>query len=156
MRAKLSTLWIFATLNYLYCDVVTLMDQDKLQGFLAGRVGGVEVTQGFLFAAGILVEIPMAMIVLARMLPRRVNRWANVVAGGVMTAVQAGTLFAGMPAPYYVFFSLVEIGATAAIVWLAWRWSRPLEGVETVPDLEQREPELAWAQVSHHQLDEGS
>ena len=156
MRAKLSTLWIFATLNYLYCDVVTLMDQDKLQGFLAGRVGGVEVTQGFLFAAGILVEIPMAMIVLERMLPRRVNRWANVVAGGVMTAVQAGTLFAGMPAPYYVFFSLVEIGATAAIVWLAWRWSRPLEGVETVPDLEQREPERAWAHVSHHQLDEGS
>ena len=94
--------------------------------------------------------------VFARMLPRRVNRWANVAAGGVMTAVQAGTLFAGMPAPYYVFFSLVEIGTTAAIVWLAWRWSRPLEGVETVPDLEEREPQLAWAQVSHHQLDEGS
>lgn len=25
-RAKLSTLWVFATLNYLYCDVLALMD----------------------------------------------------------------------------------------------------------------------------------
>jgi uncharacterized protein DUF6326 len=24
MKIRLSTLWIFATLNYLYCDVVTL------------------------------------------------------------------------------------------------------------------------------------
>ena len=38
MKGKLSTLWLFATLNYLYCDVVTLMDPHLLKAFLAGNV----------------------------------------------------------------------------------------------------------------------
>jgi len=122
MRARLSTLWIFATLNYLYCDVVTLMDPNLLKGFLTGNVGGMEVSQVFLLAAGALVEIPIAMVLLSRILDDRSSRWANVVAGAVMTAVQLSSLFARTPAPYYVFFSAFEIGATAAIVWLAWRW----------------------------------
>ncbi len=68
------------------------------------------------------MEIPIAMVLLSRILDERSNRWANVVAGSVMTAVQLASLFAYTPAPYYVFFSAFEIGATAAIVWLAWRW----------------------------------
>jgi hypothetical protein len=122
MKARLSTLWIFATLNYLYCDVVTLMDPKLLRGFLAGNVGGMDVSQVFLLAAGALVEIPIAMVLLSRILDDRSNRWANLVAGAVMTAVQLTSLFARTPAPYYVFFSAFEIGATASIVWLAWRW----------------------------------
>src|SRR4051812_33154535 len=36
MPTKLSTLWIFVTLNYLYCDVTGLMDPDVLKQYLAG------------------------------------------------------------------------------------------------------------------------
>jgi hypothetical protein len=39
-----------------------------------------------------------------------------------MTLVQVATLFIGTPTLYYLFCSVVEIGATASIVWLAWRW----------------------------------
>ena len=122
MRRTLSILWIFATLNYLYCDVVSLMDSNQLKAYVAGNVGGVAITPGFLLAAGILVEIPIAMAVLSRLLEPRANRWANVVAGGLMTVVQLATLLVKVPALYYVFFSVVEIGATASIAWLAWRW----------------------------------
>jgi hypothetical protein len=91
---------------------------------VAGNIGGMTVSQGFLLAAGVLVEIPMAMVLLSAVLGFRANRWANIVAGAVMTVVQVATLFAKTPAPYYVFFSVIEIGCTAAVVWLAWRWSR--------------------------------
>jgi len=120
VRSKLSTMWVFATLNYLYCDVVTLMDPNLLRGFVVGRVGGVEVTPGFLLGAGMLVEIPMAMVLFSRLLGRRTNRIANVAAGAVMTIIQAGTLIVRIPAPYYAFFSAVEIATTAVIVWYAW------------------------------------
>lgn len=123
MKAKLSTLWIFATLNYLYADVVSLMDHDLLRGYVAGKVNGIEVSQGFLLGAGILVEIPISMVLLSRVLGFRPNRWANIIAGAVMTVVQAASLFVKVPAPYYAFFSVIEIVATGAIVWLAWRWS---------------------------------
>jgi hypothetical protein len=121
LRPKLSTLWIFATLNYLYCDVVTLMDPALLKQFLAGNVGSVSISQGFLLGAAILVEIPMAMVLLSRILGARPNRITNIVAGIVMTAVQALSLVVKAPALYYIFFSVIEITCTSAIVWYAWK-----------------------------------
>ena len=122
LRSKLSTLWIVATLNYLYCDVVTLMDPSLLKQFLAGQIGSVQISQGFLLGAGVLVEIPMVMVLLSRVLGDRPNRIANIVAATVMTAVQALSLVAKAPAPYYIFFSVIEIALTSAIVWYAWKW----------------------------------
>src|SRR5579864_290701 len=107
MKVKLSTLWVFATLNYLYCDVVTLMDPVKH--------GSIQLTQGFLLCASVLVEIPIAMVLLSRILTYRAGRWANIVAGTLMTAVQLLTLFVATPTMYYAFFSAVEIGCTALI-----------------------------------------
>jgi uncharacterized membrane protein len=83
-----------------------------------------DVSQGFLLAAGALVEIPISMVLLSRILSGPANRWANIVAAGVMTVVQVGSLLAKTPAPYYVFFSAIEIAATCVIVWYAWRWTR--------------------------------
>jgi hypothetical protein len=81
MKSKLSVLWIFVTLNYLYCDVAGLMDRSLLSQYLAGRVNGLDVSQGFLLASGILVEIPIAMVLLSTVLNYRANRVANIVAG---------------------------------------------------------------------------
>jgi hypothetical protein len=121
----LSILWLFATVNYIYCDVVALMDHDYLRQVLTGSVGGVDMTPGFLLASSVLVEIPMAMILLSWVLRPGSNRIANVVAGSLMTVVQLGTLFVGNgPTPSYVFFSAIEIGTTAAIVWYAWTWPK--------------------------------
>jgi hypothetical protein len=127
MQSRLSTLWIFAVLNYLYCDVLTLMDPVLLKQFVAGYAGGFAITPGFLVGAAVLMEIPIGMILLSRVLrSHRANRWANIGAGAVMTVVQVASLFAGTgPAPYYVFFSIIEILCTALIVWYAWRWVSP-------------------------------
>ena len=124
---KLSTLWLFAVLNYLYCDVVSLMDSGLLKQYLAGTVNGMEMSRAFLLGASVLMEIPIAMVLLSRVLGYRPNRWANIVAGAIMTAVQSATLAIGSPAPYYLFSSAVEIAATAFIVWSAWKWRPPVE-----------------------------
>ncbi len=145
MKSKLSTLWIFATLNYLYCDVVTLMDHNLLRQFLAGNVGGADISQGFLLAAGVLVEIPMAMVLLSRVLGYRANRWANALAGATMTVVQLGTLATKTPALYYVFFSAIEISCTAVIVWLAWRWRE--ETASLTSDAERIHLRDVWRSV---------
>jgi hypothetical protein len=122
MRARLSTLWIFVMFNYLYCDVLGLMDPESLRGFLDGNVGGIDITQGFLLSASILMEIPMAMVLLSRVLKYRANRWANIGAGTLMTVVQFSTLvFGSSPTPFYLFFSVIEIACTSVIVWYAWK-----------------------------------
>ena len=139
VKSKLSTLWIFVALNYLYCDVVSLMDPELLPQYLRGNVNGLEFTPWFLLGAGVLVEIFIAMVLLSRVLPYRANRWANIAAGTLMTTVQSATLFVGVPAPYYVLFSVIEIATTVVIVWLAWTWREPVGQVEL------NEPELSAA-----------
>jgi hypothetical protein len=123
IRTRLSTLWIFAVLNYLYCDVMSLMDPAFLRQYMTGNVGGAHITQGFLLGAAILMEISMSMVLLSRILNFHANRWANIIAGAITTVVQFSTLFFGSAPPiYYVFFSIIEIACTAFIIWYAWKW----------------------------------
>jgi hypothetical protein len=125
-KVILSTLWIFAMLNYLYCDILALMDPDLLNQFITGNVGGIHMTQAFLLQAAILMEIPTAMVLMSKVLKYGANRWANMIAGTIMTVVQFSTLFIGSsPALYYIFFSIIEIACTSLIVWYAWKWPNP-------------------------------
>jgi uncharacterized membrane protein len=121
-KVKLSTLWITASLSYLYCDVIGLMDPEMLEQYLAGNVNGLALTPGFLFGAAVLISIPILMVLLSRVLDYRASRWANIAAATFMTAVQTLTLFIGWPTPYYLYLSAIEIACTVLIVGYAWRW----------------------------------
>lgn len=123
MGSRFSVIWIFVVLNYLYCDVVSLMDPVLLNQYITGIVGGMQITPGFLLAAAVLMEISISMVLLSRILDYRANRCANIIAGTITTLIQAATLFAGTPASYYLFFSVIEISSTAYIVWYAWKWT---------------------------------
>ena len=121
-KTLLTTLWIFVTLNYLYCDVMGLMDAKVLNEILTGTVNGMNMNESFLLGAAILMEIPMGMVLLSRILKYKANRLANIIAGGIMTLVQIASLFLGSPTKYYIFCSVIEISTTAFIVWYAWKW----------------------------------
>ncbi|MFD9466723.1 DUF6326 family protein [Streptomyces sp. NPDC060027] len=136
--ARLSALWIFVMFNYLYCDVVGLMDSGLLRQYMTGRVNGVDLSQGSLLGASVLMELPIAMILVSWLAHHRVNRWANVAAGSIMTLVQSATLFSGTPTAYYLFFSIIEIACAALIVRYAWMW-RPTQ-TAAVPGVSQQDP----------------
>jgi hypothetical protein len=121
-KVVFSALWVFATLNYLYCDVMGLMDSNLLKQYLSGKVNGMNMNEGFLLGAAILMEIPIAMVLVSNILNYKANRLANIIAGIVMTVVQSATLFAGTPAKYYLFCSIIEISTTAFIFWYALKW----------------------------------
>ena len=130
MKVKLSTLWIFAMFNYIYADVLTLMNPAVLQEMMTGTVGGLEMTQEFLLGGAILMETAIVMVVLSRVLKYRVNRLANIISGVIHTAAVFLSLFVGTPAMYYTFFATIEIACTLLIVWYAWKWVNP----EVYPD----------------------
>lgn len=121
MKAKLSLLWLVAMLTYTYGDVVTLMDPVKR--------GSMQLTPGFLLAASVFMTIPIAMVLLSRLLAQRANRIANIIAGTIMSVALVLTLFVAVPAMYYVFFTVIEVACTALVVWFASKWSR----IEEVP-----------------------
>jgi len=126
-KVVLSTLWIFVTLNYLYCDLMGLMDSGLLKQYVTGKVNGMEINENFLFAAALLMEIPIIMVLLSRILNYQANRWANLIAAAIKTIVMIITLFVGQPTHYYLFFASVEIATTLFIIWYAWTWTRPCD-----------------------------
>lgn len=127
LRIALPALWIFMVLNYLYCDVVSLFDPITVRGVVAGQgaAGSFQITPEFLLASGVLMEIPIAMTMLSRVLRHRPARWANIGAAAFMAVVQIGSLGVGAPAAYYWFFSVIEVSTLVVIAWLAWVWVDP-------------------------------
>jgi hypothetical protein len=117
VNVRLSMLWVFLLFNYLYADVMALFDPGIPKDTM---------TMPALLSASIVMEIPIAMVLLSRMLAYRPNRWVNVTAGVFMALVAASTLvFVGPPTPYYVFFGTVEIACLLVVVRTAWRWTAP-------------------------------
>src|SRR5258708_1170726 len=126
-KERLSLLWIFALLNYLYADVVALFA-------IVGSRNADDVphlTRWALLGSAVLMEIPIAMILACRLLPFRANRLANIIAGGMVTLVNGFLTFVpplagwGRPPAFaeYLFFATIETVCTSVIIWQAWTWS---------------------------------
>lgn len=122
-RNRYSTLWAFASLNYLYADLVGLMDKNILKQYQNGVVDGTQITPGFLSVAAGLMQIPLVNVFLPQVIKNEQTlKWVQIASGIAMSLVQSGTLFMGKPAPYYILFSAIEIGTTAYITIDAIKW----------------------------------
>jgi hypothetical protein len=123
----LSSLWIFAMFNYLYADVMSLMDPTLRMAYESGLVNGtgIRITPVFLLYGAILMETAMLMVVLPRVLPRNANRVANIVVGVAHTLAVAGSmLLGGGVSPYYALCASFEIPTTILIIILASTWRK--------------------------------
>src|ERR1700758_39021 len=140
-KERLSVLWIFSLLNYLYADVIALFA-------IAGSRNSFEPLPPWaLMGSAVLMEIPIAMILACRLLPFRANRLANIIAGGIVTLVNGFLTFVpplagwGRPPafPEYLFFATIETVATSVIIWQAWTWSGVEAEVSTKRSVRQPE-----------------
>ena len=116
MRTRISTLWIVVMLNMAFADIVGFIQPGALQG--VEGPGGVPITQGLLLVVALLIEIPIAMIFVSRILNRRANRWANTIAAVITSVFVVGG--GSMELPFYAFFAAVEVACMALIVWSVW------------------------------------
>src|SRR5262249_969171 len=128
-QVVLSTLWIFAMFNYAYADILSLffnpaLKPDYTKTLLAGYVGDIQITQGFVLVAAVLMESAIAMVLLSRVLPYGANRWANIIVGVIQTASVAWSQI-GETNLFNWFFATIEIACTLFIVWYAWTWRHP-------------------------------
>lgn len=117
----LSTLWIFVLFNMVFADIVGFMNPGALEGIITGAVG-IEITQELLLVFSVLLEIPIAMIFLSRILKYRINRWANIVACVITTLFVIG---GGSAYLSYLFFATVEVVCMLFLIWYAWTWRQP-------------------------------
>lgn len=126
IKVKLSTLWIFVMFNMAFADIVGFLNPGTLKDIMTGSVG-FEITQELLLIFSILLEIPIAMIFLSRILKYRANRWANIIAAVITILFVIG---GGNTSFSYIFFATIEVVSMSLIVWYAWKWSNPELGTK--------------------------
>ena len=116
MKVKLSTLWIVVMINMAFADILSFMLY-----FSTGQTMETQATQGLMLIAAILIEIPLAMIFLSRVLKYRANRWTNIIASviTILFVVVGGSLIL-----HYIFFAAIEVVCLLLIIWYAWKWQK--------------------------------
>ncbi len=126
-KVLLILLWVFYTVNFMYCDALSSLEPGVLEMHMTGYTGGgtVKITEGFLLGTAMLFEIPFLMIVLSWVLKYRANRLVNIIAASLFILAQIGSLFLGVPSPAYIFYTLIEMTGLLLIVWYAWKWRNP-------------------------------
>ena len=125
----LSTLWIFVLLNMIFRD----LHQFASPGFIE-ELMSLEVAEAYVLIFGIILEIPIKLVVLSRVLKAKVNKWANIIAVGIFSLSMLSTLAeADMDD---IFFMIMEVLGFIAIVKIAW----------DLPRQEQYEPKANYIQ----------
>ena len=115
--------------NMIFADILSFIYPGFLKEVMTGYAGGVHITPGFLLGAAVLTEIPIAMIVLSRVLKRGVNRWANIVAGVITIAYVAGGSTTYL---HGIFFTAMQVACALLIIWYSWKWRDP--DTSTIPE----------------------
>ena len=121
VRAKLSTLWIFVLFNLIFSEFHRLLQPGFLEEVMTGTISGVQMSQEVLLLGAVVLEIPIAMDLLSRVLSYRVNRWANIIAGAMTIAIVLFNMSTDLD---NIFFSTIGVVAMSLIVWYAWRWHK--------------------------------
>ncbi len=123
ITVKLSLLWVIVMLNMAYADILAFISAfitpGAIEQLMQGYSGDVKLSQPLLLVAAVLIEIPIIMIFLSRLLKHQLNRWANIIASLVTILFVLGGLETD---PFFLFLASVEVLAMLYIIWIAIRW----------------------------------
>ena len=129
IKVKLSTLWIVVMFTMAFADILSFITPGVLKEMMSGYAGAMRITRGILLLFAVLLEIPIAMIFLSRVLNYKANRLANIAAAVITILFVVG---GGSPHPHYIFFAAVEVACMALIVFFAVKWSDPEGEVKNI------------------------
>jgi len=119
-KTILSSLWIFVLLNIFARDIHELGRPGMLEQIMSGVIDGVTITEELMLLGGIMIEIPILMVLLSRVLHYKINRWANIIAGALAIAIVVMSNL--KPDLDNIFFMVIEFLALIAVICIAWKW----------------------------------
>lgn len=117
VRIILSALWVCLMLTYLLGDVLRIFSGD----FVAGEIGGMQVSPAMYLGLAILMAIPIIMVFLSLTLKYPLIRWVSIVVAILLFVFNLVGL-PTYPSAYDKFLIVVGLVFNALTVWYAWKW----------------------------------
>lgn len=105
--------------NMLFTDILTFMMPAFLESLMTGHADDIKITQELLLVFAVVLEIPIIMIFLSRVLKPKLNRIFNMVAAviTILFVVGGGSLMY-----HYVFFATIEVACLLVIILFSFKW----------------------------------
>jgi len=119
IRETLSTLWIVVMFTMIFADILTFITPGVIKQIVEVSTD-VKTTQPLLLIFAFLLELPIAMIFLSRILKYKINRILNIVVSVITILFVIG---GGSPYLHYYFFATVEVICMIAIIIFSIRWN---------------------------------
>ena len=112
--ALLSTLWIFVLFNMIFRDLHQFANKVFVEELMSS-----EFPEELVLVFGFVIEIPIVMVLLSRILKNNINKWANVIAALITLLGLLSTLpSADMDD---IFFTIIETAGLIAVILIAWK-----------------------------------
>lgn len=113
-QVLLSTLWIFILFNMLLRDLHEFPTEGYIEELMV-----LKLSDQVMLLYAFIVEIPILMVLLARVLNNKANKWANLVAASITLLGIASTL----PAADLddIFFAVANVMALLLVLRTAWK-----------------------------------
>ncbi len=124
-KIKIAVLWLFPLVAFLASALLMFMEPGVLaelieEGTVEGKQVGTE-----LLLAGAVIDIlgPLVMAFLSLTLKGSINRWLNIIVGGIYAVLEFITLLEELANPqgYVVLMLIAAVVASVLIVWYAWK-----------------------------------
>ena len=116
-KVLLSTLWTVVMINMVYADVISLHIPGTMEE-VAKTAGGTPIPL-LMLGGAIIIELPLLMIILSRVLKYQINRWANMIVA-ILTIVFV--VVGSAPYPHYYFIAAIEVVCMLLVIVTAWQW----------------------------------
>jgi len=113
-RTLLSTLWIFVLFNMILRDMHEFPTEGYVEELMA-----LKLSEEVMLFYAFIVEIPILMLLLSRILNNNANKWANIIAViisglGIFYTIPSGDLDE-------IFFAAVNLIAFLLIIYTVWK-----------------------------------
>jgi lysylphosphatidylglycerol synthetase-like protein (DUF2156 family) len=134
-KVLLSTLWTVVMINMVYADVISLHIPGTMEE-VAKTAGGTPIPL-LMLGGAIIIELPLLMIILSRVLKYQINRWANMIVAILTIVFVVG---GSAPYPHYYFIAAIEVVCMFLIIWNAWKWRNPEEQSSEISNVQVVQP----------------
>ena len=132
LKIKITVLWLFMAVAYSAHMALSIFEPGVIELITDGKL---QLSEGeFIFSAFFAWLIPLTMAFLSVTLKDSANRWANIILGIILTAVNIFHLLfeqltqpsfhMAQPSVHQLLLNISTVVVTALIVWYAWRWPK--------------------------------
>jgi positive regulator of sigma E activity len=132
LKVKIAVLWLFMAVAYSAHMALSIFEPGVIELITDGEI---QLSEGeFIFSALFAWLIPLTMAFLSVTLKDSANRWANIILGIILTAVNIFHLLfeqftqpsfhMAQPSIHQLLLNISTVVVTGLIVWYAWKWPK--------------------------------